>query len=280
MGNHLLQLYPPPSNKVPLKGLYLAHRVHELGKTGSPVVYANFLTSLDGRIALESSESDHPYVPKQLTTTNDFRLFLELAAQADCLITHGGYLRALAKAKLGNILQIDTRPETKDLAEWRKSEGLSVQPDIVIASSSLRFTIPQSIKTHNQKCYIATGNAADTERVNYWRKQGYPVHIAGKGKLVEGKLLIDLLKNLGYKSIYLIAGPAILGTMVMDGQLTRLYQTITHQLLGGEKFHTMIPGPMLGEKGNLKLRSLYYDSHSPDGSGQMFAQFETPTIRS
>ena len=125
MENTLLQLYPLPGQKVSLQGLYLSHRVHTLGKTGNPFVYANFLSSLDGRIALEDSKSKVSYVPKYLTSPNDFRLFLELAAQADCLITHGGYLRALDEKRLGNILQIGTTSETNDLAEWRKKEGLS-----------------------------------------------------------------------------------------------------------------------------------------------------------
>lgn len=273
MGEHVLQLYPLPGHEVPLHGLYLSHRVHELGKSGSPFVYANFLSSLDGRIALEDSKHDLAYVPKHLTTANDFRLFLELQAQADCLITHGGYLRALVDARLGNILQVGITPESKDLAVWRKTQGLSDQPAIVIASASLDFTIPQSIQNHNQKCYIATGNATDPERVKYWKQKDYPVLVAGNGKLVEGKPLIGKLKDLGYKSICLIAGPQMLDCMVRDGQLMRLYQTITHQLLGGSDFHTILPGPELGEKGNLKLRSLYYDPDSPSGSGQWFAQF-------
>ena len=272
--NHLLQLYPLPSKKVLLKGLYLSHRIHTLGKTGEPFVYANFLSSLDGRIALKDSKSKQPYVPKCLTSLDDFRLFLELAAQADCLITHGGYLRALAEKRLGNILQIGITPETTDLAEWRKKEGLSLQPDIVVASGSLDFTLPRSMKIHHQKCYIATGNSADSKRVTYWEKKGYPVFCAGPDNLVEGKPLIEKLKNIGYKSIYLVAGPQMLATMVRDGQLKRLYHTSSHQLLGGSDFHTLVLGTELGINGHLKLASLLYDPDSAENPGQWFAQFQ------
>ncbi len=274
MENYLTQLYPLPSKKVPLQGLYLSHRVHTLGKTGNPVVYANFLSSLDGRIALEDSKSKASYVPKCLTSANDFRLFLELAAQADCLITHGGYLRALAEKRLGNILQIGITPETNDLAEWRKKESLSLQPDIVVASGSLDFTLPHSIKTHHQKCYIATGSSANPERIHYWEQKGYSVFRAGPNNLVEGKPLIEKLKNIGYKSIYLIAGPQMLATMVKDGQLTRLYHTSSHQLLGGSDFHTLVSGSELGTNGHLKLASLLYDPDALSHPGQWFAQFD------
>lgn len=274
MEKQIFRLYPPPYQEVPLRGLYLEHRLHELGTSSAPFVYANFLASLDGRIALEDMKTGKPYLPKSLTTPDDFRLFLELEAQADCLITHGGYLRALAEGRLGNILQIGAHPFADDLMEWRKRSGLSPQPAVVVASASLDFPLPGSIREHGQPLYIATGEGADPVKVSAWQREGYRVLFAGPGKMVRGEPLIRLLGEMGYRSIYLIAGPQMLDTIVRDGRLARLYQTITHQLMGGEVFHTLLPGPLLGAKGHLRLRSLYYDPTSPDGTGQWFACFE------
>lgn len=271
----VFRLYPPPYAEVPLHGLYLAQRLHARGaRDKKPFVYANFLSSLDGRIALEDAVTGQPYMPANLTTPDDFRLFLELEAQADCLITHGGYLRALVEKRLGNILQIGLRPDSHDLAEWRRVEGLSAQPDVVIASASLDFPLPDSIREHGQRCYIATGKTADPARVAYWREQGIEVLFCGKGPMAEGEPLVRQLGERGYRCIYLIAGPRVLDTMVRDGQLKRLYQTITHQLMGGEAFRTLVPGPVLGPVGHLILRGLYYDPAAPHGAGQWFAQFE------
>ena len=139
MPTKILKLYPPPHAELPLKGLYLQHCVHTLGTPETPFVYANFVMSLDGRIALEETLDAQSYIPDNLTSDSDFRLFLELLAQADCLITHGGYLRALAERRLGNILQIGFSPETKDLLKWRKAQGLNSQPAVVVASESLEF---------------------------------------------------------------------------------------------------------------------------------------------
>ncbi|XSG85430.1 MAG: RibD family protein [Methylohalobius sp. ZOD2] len=275
MQKQIFCLYPPPFSEVPLKGLYLGHRLFELGLSGRPFVYANFLASLDGRIALEDMHTGQPYLPKSLTTPADFRLFLELEAQADCLITHGGYLRALAEGTLGNILQLGAHPAGGDLVAWRQSQGLKPQPAIAIASGSLDFVIPESVRIHHQPVYLFTGEGADPVRVEAWRKEGYPVIFAGSGRLVEGRRLISILGQLGYRSIYLIAGPAMLDTVLRSGQLDRLYQTITHQLMGGEAFRTMLPGPELGLIGHLRLRSLYYDPAGPGGAGQWFAQFDS-----
>ena len=274
MSKTLARLYPPPYQEVPLRGLYLSFNLHRLGSPAKPFVYSNFLTSLDGRIALEDPTSGQTYLPKSLTTPDDFRLFLELEAQADCLITHGGYLRSLAEGRLGNILQIGQSEGTADLAQWRFAQGLPPQPAIVIASASLDFPMPISINEQGQTCYIATGTNAEPSRVRYWRDRGYEVLFAGRGQMVEGAPLVRLLGERGYRSIYLIAGPHMLDTMVRDGQLCRMFQTITHQLLGGSAFRTMVPGAELGLFGHLKLRSLYYDPSSPNDTGQWFAQFD------
>lgn len=274
MQKQIFRLYPPPFSQATLEGLYLDHRLYTLGTADRPFVYANFLASLDGRIALEDIHTGQTYLPKTLTTPADFRLFLELEAQADCLITHGGYLRALKEGRLGNILQIGAHSSGADLVDWRRHHGLPPQPAIAIASASLDFIIPESVQRHRQKVYIFTGEGADPVKVAAWRREGYPVIFAGSGEMVEGGQLIPLLGRLGYRSIYLIAGPRMLDTVVRSGRLDRLYQTITHQLMGGELFRTMVPGPELGPAGHLTLRSLYYDPAGPGGAGQWFAQFD------
>jgi riboflavin biosynthesis pyrimidine reductase len=276
MASTLLRLYPPPSVEIPLEGLYLDLSLHRLGTPEAPFVYANFLTSLDGRIALEDAQGQ-TYLPKSLTTPADFRLFLELHSQADCLITHGGYLRALAEQRLGNILQVGAHDSGRDLPAWRAAQGLKPQPAVVVASASLNFPMPDSLRAHGQACLIATGAKADPARIAYWQDQGYPVLVAGHGAQVEGGLLTRLLGEQGYRAIYLIAGPSMLDTMLRDGQLARLFHTTTHQLMGGAAFRTLLPGAELGRAGHLKLRSLYYDPDTPAGSGQWFAQFERLT---
>jgi len=270
----LLRLFPSPQKQVPLTGLYLAHQVHESGCSSHPFVYANFLSSLDGRIALADKHQGNSYIPKQIMSAADFMLFMELHAQADCLITHGGYLRALSTKRLGNILQVGSHPKCTGFIKWRQNNNLTPQPAIVIASASLDFPMHESLKNQAQPVYIATGLHADPYRVNRWKKQGYTLLFCGEDKLVQGASLIRQLSLLGYQSIYLIAGPQMLDTIIREKQLSRLYQTITHQLIGGENFRTLLPNSELGSKGNLRLKSLYYDAASPVASGQFFIQFE------
>ena len=273
MARTLLQLHPH-SREVSLRGLYLAHRVHQLGPPERPFVYGNFVSSLDGRIALRDARSGESRLPEALVSGSDLRLLLELHAQADCLVTHGGYMRAIGARRLDDILQVGTIAGHEDLAAWRAEQGLDPQPAICIASGSLDFPFPESARRHGQRVFIATGRSADAARVRRLEREGYEIVVAGDGSAVEGGPLVGALAQRGYRSAFMLAGPRMLETMLRDGVLSRLYLTVTHHLLGGEDFHSLIEGPAMHAAGRLKLAALYLDATSPDGTGQFFAQFE------
>ncbi|MCH9698768.1 MAG: dihydrofolate reductase family protein [Gammaproteobacteria bacterium] len=274
----ILQLLPDQKTHLDLHGLYLKHNIQQLGQPGKPFVYANFLSSIDGRIAVIDKTTALPTTPRSLTSREDFRLFQELEAQSDCLITHGGYLRSLANGHLGNILQIGLRDDARDLLRWRKKNGLSQQPDLVIASASLDFTIPESLARHQQNVLIATTEQSRPDRIEYWKNSGYEVVIAGKN-LVDGDKLINILAKRLYQSIYLIAGPLMLETMIRHCVLNRLYLTMNHQLLGGDQFHSLIPGACLkpGISGHLKILEHYFDPQSSNGQSQFFSSYSLHT---
>jgi hypothetical protein len=71
-----------------------------------------------------------------------------------------------------------------------------------------------------------------------------------------------------------MAGPQLIETVLRDGSLSRLYLTMTHKLIGGERFHTLVAGSRLGGAGRLQFNTLYYDPAAPKGTGQWFASFD------
>lgn len=258
----VLELYPQCGRERPVKGLYLAHRLHSLGTEKQPFIYANFVQSLDGRIALDGK------LPESLASANDLRLLLELGAQADCLITHGAYLRAIADGRLDDVLQI----KETDLIEWREEQGLAPQPAVVVASASLDFELPASLTSGERQVVIATGEGSDAKRIRAWQDRGHEVISAGRERYVEGAPLVAALSKSGFRSCYLLAGPLMLATMARDNVLSHLYLTISHQLVGGESFDTMFRGPALDPPSRFTLASLYYDHDSK--TTQWFAQFD------
>lgn len=268
----VMQCVPAPCQSRPLPGLYLEHRLHLLGSSQKPLVYGNFLTSLDGRVALGSEESDS-WIPNGLGTPEDWYLLQELEAQADCIIVHGAYLRALEAGRLGNILQVGTTAETQSLQTWRAQNGLDPQPDIVIVSASLDFPVPPSVHLHQQRVMIATGSHALPDRVRALRESGFDVWTAGSERWVEGGALVQQLARHGYRSIYLLAGPRILAAMARDNVLSRLYLTLSHCLVGGDAFHTLFNGQDLPELLRFELKSLHYQESTVDKPGQFYTCF-------
>ena len=63
MAETVRQLYPH-SREHSLRGLYLAHRLHELGLPERPFVYGNFVSSWDGRIALRDPAAGRAACPR------------------------------------------------------------------------------------------------------------------------------------------------------------------------------------------------------------------------
>ncbi len=271
----LLRLFPLPCAETGLNNIYLEEFGWHRSDPDKPVVAANFVTSLDGRIAVTSPTDPGMGLPDSLTSREDFRLFLELHAQADCLVTHGEYLRKLEDGKLGNILRLPDEPEFSDLYAWRRERGLAPCPDIVIASSSMVFPLPSSVKkgSTEQKFYVATGKATDQALHDPWHRRGLEVLQAGSSFAVEGGPLVAELARRGYRNIYLVAGPKMLHTMIRDRQLDKLYISVSHQLLGGMDFKTMLDGEPL-KPCRLRLNSLLLDKSSDNGFGQFFTSFE------
>jgi hypothetical protein len=62
------------------------------------------------------------------------------------MVTHGGYLRALAKGKFEDILQVGLTKQALDIGAWRKDHGLGPQPSIAIVSRTLDFPVPPSLR--------------------------------------------------------------------------------------------------------------------------------------
>jgi riboflavin biosynthesis pyrimidine reductase len=277
MSAPILELYPRAGTTRPLDGTYLSHALRGTGTVERPFVYANFVSSLDGRIAVVEPETGESTVLEDLTSAHDWRLFQELQAQADCMVTHGAYLRAVGDGKFGDILQVGISEQARDLGRWRRDQRLTPQPAIAIVSRTLDFPLPPSLERHEQAVHIITGNDARMDRVASWRKRGYEVVFAGAGASVDGAPMIRALAARGYAHVYLLAGPQMLAAVLRDHSLSRLYVTMTHQLIGGDVFHTMTTGPRFEAAGRLQLHSLYYDPVAPKGTGQWLASFDVRT---
>ena len=276
MQDEIRQLYPTPQRQCALQGLYLSHNLRRLAQEhGRPYVYSNFVTSLDGRIAVPHPTRPGLMVPKTTANERDWRLFQELAAQADLIISSGRYLRDWVDGRAQEILQVDD-PRFADLRDWRRQQGLSPQPDIAIISHSLDFPIPDVLTAAGRKVVIFTTSLHNPARVPLIEAAAGKVYVASREgqQSVDGALMVQQLHELGYHTVYSAAGPQILHLLLAGGALNRLYLTYANRLLGGKTYATILEGDPLQPPVDMKLDALYFDPVALDGLGQMFAAYD------
>ncbi|GAB4581978.1 MAG: hypothetical protein Fur0022_47300 [Anaerolineales bacterium] len=276
----VLQLYPTPTQSLPLHGLYLAHNLRRFAEeTETPFVYTNYITSLDGRIAIphptlrHSSGQARPglTIPKAIANERDWRLFQELAVQADVLITSGRYLRDYAEGRAQEILTVYANPRFADLAEWRTAQGLPPYPALAVISASLDFPIPRELA--ERTVLVFTIEEADPNRIRELERQGTQV-IVGEKTTVDGAKLVAALSARGYRTIYNATGPKVMHLLLKAGVLNRLYLTHANRILGGEPFSSIVEGDLLEPAADFRLQALYLDAEGVEGLGQVFGVYE------
>jgi riboflavin biosynthesis pyrimidine reductase len=275
MDQDVLELYPDSGNKHALLGLYMGQVLEHPRRTQIPFIYSNFISSLDGRIAVPGPDRNSHQVPAAIANPRDWRLFQELAAQADLLITSARYFRQAAEQEAQAELPVGSGPEFDDLREWRIRQGLSPQPDIAVFSASLDIPV-ESIRLYEDRIlYLITGAAADTERLRHLVDSSHAQAITcGQNGHVDASMLRATLAELGYRRVYAIAGPAVLHTLIQGDALDRLYHTTAHCLLGGTRFDTFVWGAPLEPAFCMPLRAMYFDPHAPQGAGQTLAIYD------
>jgi riboflavin biosynthesis pyrimidine reductase len=274
MNDKILQLFPGPSREIPLRGLYLDQDLRTLTEELDRVyVYANFITSLDGRIAVADPNGTGITLAEAITNQRDWRLFQELAVQADILLTSGRYMREYAQGPKQEILQVGKDPQFDDLLSWRLDHNLSPQPDLAVISSRLDFDIPPALLKGDRSLLVFTTQSADPDQIKRLTTQGSKVIISGE-KGVDGQELCAHLTELGYRLAYSGAGPRVLHLLISGGVLDRLYLTTASRLLGGEPYASILEGPQLDPPLDLKLEALFFDPVGMDGLGQLFATYD------
>jgi riboflavin biosynthesis pyrimidine reductase len=277
----LLRIFPPPSEPVPLHGLYLGERFAPPREPSGSFVYANYIASLDGRISLPDPQTSKRAAPRAITNRRDWRLFQELAAGADALLTSGRHVRGLGNGASAQSFPLSGEPEYADIVRWRVERGLPPQPAVVIVTASLDLQPLRPLIESGRRVYVATGSAADPRKIASVEAQGVRVVRAGNGTRVEGRRLTEALAQDGHRNIALIAGGEILTTLVVDDALDRLYLTLACRLLGGLSFDTLMTGPALDQAARFTLKALHYDAARDAHSDveQLFAIFERSGAR-
>jgi len=268
----ITQVYPASLQQRELEGLYLADPLPTEGKYG-PFIYANYVTSLDGRIAVPGADGRQT-VPGNVANTRDWRLLQELAGQADLLLSSGRYLRELNAGTAQDILPIGAAPAFADIRAYRADRGLKPQPDVAVLSESLDFPPPYPLLEQGRRVVVLTGQSPHPARAAALEAAGLEVIPLVGVDRPSGIPLANAMAALGYQRIYVITGPYVMHTL-MDQQLVdSLFLTTVHRLLGGAPFASICEGSLLLQPADYRLRWQFLDPMGPEGCTQTFSRYD------
>jgi len=124
----------------------------------------------------------------------------------------------------------------------------------------------------NRPVYVAIGGGADAGALHQLERAGARVLLVTHARQVEGRQLVYALSEQGFRSIYSIAGPGVIETLLRDGVLDRLYLTQVHRLIEGESYDTLLEGDLLTPPADFTLNALYYNAGK--GIGQLFGVYD------
>lgn len=271
--DHVVELYPQPGRLTPIRNLYLEAPLAPPDWGDRIYVYTNFVTSLDGRIALPDPAIGLPIVPDTIANPRDWRLFQELAARADILLCSGNYLRELEAGTAQAELPLCNQPAHADLLGWRRAQGLPPQPDVAVFSNSLNIEIPPRWFDDGRRVFVLTTADPASPAAMRLRQTDATIQYF-PGATVGGAAAIEFLASRGYRRIYSIGGPYVFHTLAAAGVLDTLFLTTVHRLVGDSAAPGILEGAALSIPLDFQLRSLYYDAHSHGGIGQTFARYD------
>jgi riboflavin biosynthesis pyrimidine reductase len=219
----------PEESRLPLKGLYLDQRLAEIAaKLSRPLVLTNYVTDRSGVIAV-MDENRRYRVPTEIKNKSDWRLFQELMAQADVVISGSAYIKrflALGSQAEDVLFQFEPGKEFAQFGEWRLNAGYKKRsPDLAFVVRSLDFQFPDELVGSGRRITIFTTYAeANSDLAKALTKTGAAVIGAGESG-VDGNQLIDSLGEMGCRVMMMATGPSVLDILLKAQRLDLLYVT-------------------------------------------------------
>jgi riboflavin biosynthesis pyrimidine reductase len=220
-----------------------------------PELYANFVSSVDGVVALAGAGESGRVV----SGDNEPDRFIM------------GLLRAAADAILigaGSFRKADGdwwHPETvypaagEHFAELRKQLGLRPHPLLVVVTASGQIDPTQPAL---RDCLVITSPQGETH-LRGKLPSGARIAVLG-AKRIDGHSLLELLHAQGLQVVLTEGGPSLVGQLLEEGLIDELFLTTSPRLFGrqsGDERKSLVEGVDLGGR-YLKLSSVRcHESH-------------------
>jgi riboflavin biosynthesis pyrimidine reductase len=185
-------------------------------------VYANFVSSLDGTVALPGIPASNKLI--SAGSEGDRFVMALLRALADAILVGAG---TLAGSPTGTWSPDRAHPESAAaLAELRRLHGLAARPELAILTGSGAID-PAHPALARRTVVLTTTAGASRLRV--------PAEVLalGGGASLDPRDVIGALRDRGHGRILVEAGPHTFGALARAGVVDELFLTVSPLLTGG-----------------------------------------------
>ena len=195
-----------------------------------PTVIANFVSTLDGIVALGGGDLTGGGLISGFYEPDRFVMGL-LRAIADVVVVGAGTLR-------GSSDHSWTAPHVHPrsaaaFADWRRSMGLAENPTTVIVTAGGDIPVGHpGLNDPRVPVVIATTEAGARRLASEPVGRNVTVEPLGAGAAVGGGDIVGLGARLGARVILTEGGPHLLGELVRDEVLDEIFLTLAPQLVG------------------------------------------------
>ena len=189
----------------------------------SPVVVANFVSSIDGAVALPGAPKSSPLISGG-HRADRFMMAL-LRATADAVVIGAGTYRAHRGPWTAAPLVPELVPQ---FGELRTKLGQAPEPTFVIVTRSGELGDPRPLLSGA----LLVGPASAAPRLELYREAGAEI-VSVDEDPVGGRAVIELLADRGCDRVLTEGGPALMGSWLEAGIVDELFLTISPLVFGG-----------------------------------------------
>jgi riboflavin biosynthesis pyrimidine reductase len=223
---------------VPLERLYEADSLPsitlppELGRVyggdlgfDEPCLYANFVSTLDGVVAIPAMRNSNEFVAGD-SDADRFVMGL-LRAFADVVLIGAGVLRASPRGtwKPGKIFP----PAAGEYAELRRRLGLPEAPEVAVVTGS--GSVDPLHPLFATGAFVLT-SAPGADRLHGRLPEASSVVVLGTASTLAPAAIVDALHDRGHRRILCEAGPHTFGSLLAAGVVDEVFLTTSPLLVG------------------------------------------------
>jgi riboflavin biosynthesis pyrimidine reductase len=198
-------------------------RAFYAGNVGFPAqcVYANFVETIDGIVAIPEHERSNALVADE--SDDDKHLMGMLRAFADAVLIGSGTLLASPK---GRWRPEGVYPAQRDaFAELRSRLGKKERPDVAIVTTGASLDVSHPVLPDALVLTTVDG----LERL----RGAVPNVVAvNEGDWVDLRAALGILRDRGHAVVLAEAGPTTFGSLLADGLVNELFLTVSPVLAG------------------------------------------------